>query len=75
MIYMNDIGSGLYEPQRVITDQEQLEEVHKYLKDNRKIFKTYFRELISKSLAFPRIKFDDILKSMQAQQTTQEQKT
>jgi hypothetical protein len=22
MIYMNDIGSGLYEPQRVITDQE-----------------------------------------------------
>ena len=72
MIYMNDIGSELFEPQKVITDQTQLEDVHLFLKNNRKIFKTYFRELISKSVAFPRIKFDDLLKSLQAQQITQE---
>lgn len=64
IVYMNDLTSGFFDPHLVVKNEEELNQIHDFFKRERKIYKTYFREMIATSSTYPRINFPDLLNSI-----------
>lgn len=57
-MYINALTSGKYEPELFVKQEDQLEGLHKILKEEFKKYNLYFKELQYRSQYFPLIDFD-----------------